>query len=48
MSTLRHYYAKDRSFRRHLRNTAYRGLASVKEERELEQRARARGLVREM
>ena len=48
MSTLGHYYAKDRFFRRRLRNSEYRARSIAKEERENEQRARARGLLDDM
>ena len=46
MNTMSHYYATERSRRRHDRNAKYRALAWVREEREREQRARIRGLVR--
>jgi hypothetical protein len=47
MNTMSHYYATERSRRRHDRNAKYRALAWVREEREREQRARTRGLVRD-
>jgi hypothetical protein len=48
MNTVGHYYAKERSRRRHGREAKYRALACVREEREREQRACTRGLVREI
>jgi hypothetical protein len=44
----RRYYAKHRARRRYGRNRKYHALACVREEDEREQRARARGLIREI
>jgi hypothetical protein len=48
MNTVGHDYAEERARSRRVRTRKYRELACVRKECEREQRARARGLIREI